>query len=227
MLMIPFGDGKDSGVPSGASAALDLLLRLRAATGAARYDAAAARGVRHLSGQFKAHPEVWPAAIVALNLHPLKNAELAAAGDAKARSEGARGTAQAFHVPETADHVRSSAALKAGPNDDEIVVTLKVDDGYHINANPASFDYLIPTSLAFDGLPPSKIDYPKPVRFKPAFAPDGLDVYEGNVALVATFPKGSLKERKDIQGAATAQACNSQICLPPSKLPVCLAGTGE
>ncbi len=85
---------------------------------------------------------------------------------------------------------------------------------------------MIPTSVAFDGLLPSKIEYPGPVRFKPAFAPDGLDVYEGNVALLATFPKGSFKEHKDIQGTATAQACNTQICLPPSKLPVSLSGAG-
>jgi uncharacterized protein len=226
-LLIPLGDGEDSEVPSGTSAALDLLLRLAAATGDPRYDTAAARVARHLSGQLKDHPEVWPAAIVALNVHPLKNAELASAGNAQARSEGAQGPGQAFHIPETADHVRASVALQAGPYDDEIVVTLKIDDGYHVNANPASFDYLIATSIAFDQLHPSKVDYPKPVRFKPAFAPDGLDVYEGNVALVATFPKDSLKGHKDIQGAATAQACNTQICLPPSNLAVTLSSTGE
>jgi DsbC/DsbD-like thiol-disulfide interchange protein len=86
---------------------------------------------------------------------------------------------------------------------------------------------LIPTSIAFDGLQPSKVEYPSPVRFKSAFAPDGLDVYEGSAALVATFSKGSLEGNKDIQGAATAQACNSQICLPPSKLSVSLSGRNE
>ena len=226
-LLIPLGDGEDNEVPSGTSVALDLLLRLGKATAETRYDAAAASVAHHLSGQLKDHPEVWPAALVALNLHLAKNAELASAGDTKAASVGVRGTGQAFHIPETADHVRTSAALEAGPNNDEIVVTLKVDDGYHINANPASFDYLIPTSVAFDRLQPAKVDYPKPVSFKSAFAPDGLDVYEGSVALIATFPKGSLKGQKNIQGSATAQACNTQICLPPSTLPVSLSGIGE
>jgi hypothetical protein len=164
---------------------------------------------------------------VALNLHPSKNVEVAAAGDVQAPSEADQGRSPTFRIPETADHVHASAALKAGPNDDEIVVTLKIDDGYHINANPASFDYLIPTSVAFDQLQPAKIDYPKSARFKSAFAPDGLDVYEGNVALIARFPQASLKGRKDIRGAVTAQACNSQICLPPSKLAVSFPGAGE
>ena len=222
-LLIPIGDSEDGDVPSGTSVALDLLLRLAAATGDTRYDSAAASVTRHLSRQFKDHPEVWPAAVVAVNLHPLKNTELASAAEAKALSGRDRGSGQALHIPETADHVRASAALKSGPNDEAIVVTLEIDDGYHINANPASFDYLIPTSVTFDRLQPSKVDYPKPVRFKSAFAPDGLDVYEGSAALIATFPKGSLKGRRDIQGAATAQACNTQICLPPSQLPVTLS----
>ncbi len=41
-----------------------------------------------------------------------------------------------LYVCATADHVRAFAAIKAGPNDDEIVVTLKIDNGYYINANP-------------------------------------------------------------------------------------------
>src|SRR5262249_9008753 len=40
-------------------------------------------------------------------------------------------------------------------------------------------------------------------------------------------PKDTLKGQKDIRGAATAQACNTQICLPPSRLAVSLSGTGE
>lgn len=96
------------------------------------------------------------------------------------------------------------------------MVTLEVDDGFHVNANPASFDYLIPTSVTFDRLQPLRIDYPKPVRFKSAFAPDGLDVYEGVAALVADFPKDALKAGDMIRSEVPAQACNQQTCLPPS-----------
>jgi uncharacterized protein YyaL (SSP411 family) len=219
-LLIPVEDGEDSDVPSGTSIAIDLLLQLNVATGDSRYDTAAARIVRHLSGHINDHPEIWPAAVVALNLHPLKLSELASAFSETRSPGGAQIAQQAFHIPETVDHVRASAAVKAGRTDDEIVVTLKVDDGYHINANPASFDYLIPTSVVFDHLKPLHIEYPKPTRFKSAFAPDGLDVFEGTVSIVAMFPKGSLQGQQEIRGAATAQACNIQICLPPSKLPV-------
>jgi uncharacterized protein YyaL (SSP411 family) len=211
-LLMPIADSGDSEIPSGASVTLDLLLRLAQATAEPRYSTAAAGLLDHLRGQIDRQPEAWPTAIVAVNPNPLKPAAPA--------SGAPRGAGAAIRMPETADHVRAAAAAKNTSNDDEIVVTLNIDDGYHVNAHRLSLDYLIPTSLAFDALKPSAIDYPKPVRFKPAFAPDGLDVYQGTAILVARFPRRSLEGRGIIDGAVTAQACNTQICLPPSTLPV-------
>jgi hypothetical protein len=70
---------------------------------------------------------------------------------------------------------------------------------------------------------PSKIEYPKLMRFTAEFAPEGLDVYEGPVAIIARFPKASIKGIRAIQGTVTAQACTNQICLPPSTLPISTA----
>jgi uncharacterized protein YyaL (SSP411 family) len=221
-LLIPVADSGDSEVPSGTSVALDLLLRLAKATGETQYETAAARLLRHLSGQIEARPGVWPAAIAAVNFHLLKDTALAAVAIPSSDPAG-----KLSHMPETADHVRAAAALKADANGDEIVVTLQVDDGYHINANPASLDYLIATSLTFDRLKPSKVEYPKAVRFKSALAPNGLDVYEGEVTLIAQFARGALLDQKNIQGTVRVQACDTQICLPPSDLPVSLPSNGE
>ena len=193
-------------------------LRLAQATGEPRYSAVAGL-LDHLSGQIDRQPEAWPTAIVALNLHPLKPAAPA--------SGAPRDAGAAMRMPETADHVRAAAVSENTSNDDEIVVTLNIDDGYHVNANRPSLDYLIPTSLAFDALKPSAVDYPKPSRFKPAFAPDGLDVYEGTAKLVAHFPKRNLANQTAIRGTVTAQACNHEICLPPSRLPVSLIWRNE
>ena len=123
----------------------------------------------------------------------------------------------------TADHVRATAAGRSNQNEDEVLVTIKVDDQYHINANPASFDFLIPTSVTFKSIKPSTIEYPKPTRFTAEFAPDGLDVYEGSIAIVVKFPKGSVRRSSTVQGSVTAQACNNQNCLPPSTLPIAAA----
>jgi hypothetical protein len=42
----------------------------------------------------------------------------------------------------------------------EIVVTLTIDPGYHVNANPASIDYLIPTVVTVPNESDAKICYP-------------------------------------------------------------------
>ena len=71
---------------------------------------------------------------------------------------------------------RSKSEEAAGEAHDEIVTTVQVDYGWHVNANPASFDYLFPTAVAFEGLSHARITYPPAVRIHPRFAPDGLDV---------------------------------------------------
>jgi hypothetical protein len=118
-------------------------------------------------------------------------------------------------------------AFRNGPIVLTVVVTLNIDDGYHINANPPLLDYLIPTSIAFDGIEPSAIDYLKRARFTSAFAPQRLDVYQGTAILVAHFLEGSLGGRTSIRGTVAAQACNHEICLPPSNLPLSVSTTGR
>src|SRR5206468_13045363 len=61
-------------------------------------------------------------------------------------------------------------------------------DGFHINANPASFDYLIPTTLNVTDQTPLRVIYPQPVSFRPKFDDQVLDVYEGTVRITAEFP---------------------------------------
>jgi uncharacterized protein YyaL (SSP411 family) len=216
-LLIPIADEGDMEMPSGASMAIDLLLRVHRASGEARYLDAAANTVRRLSGQFQDHPESWASAVISLNRYPLPSARENVAAANPTQATNAPGD---FHTPVSADHVRVAASEMSIPEGDAIVVTITVDDDFHINANPASFDFLIPTSLEFKGVKPSKIEYPKSRRFTANFVPEGLDVYEGSVTIVAMFLKGSLKGLNVIQGTVTAQACTNQICLPPSEFPV-------
>ncbi len=103
-----------------------------------------------------------------------------------------------------------------------IEITVNIDAGYHINANPASFDYLIPTSVSFDDITPASIAYPEPVLFKPQFARGGIKVYEGNPTLTARIAKRDVGNRKSIRATVAAQACDAEVCLPPSKLEIAI-----
>jgi len=223
-LLIPIADDGDAETPSGTSMAIDLLLRLHEASAESRYLEAVTAAVTRLSGQFQDHPESWAASVATLNRHRLP---LGSAGATATNSPPTPSATDGIHVPVTADHVGVTASAISVPDEDEVLVTIKVDDRFHINANPASFDFLIPTTVEFKGIKPKKLEYPKSTRFTAEFVREGLDVYEGSVAVVARFPKGSLNENSSIEGAVTVQACTNRICLPPSTLPISAAVGGK
>ena len=207
LLIVPQDHGDDV-VGSGTSAALDLLLRVGTATGTPRYASLADRILRYVGGGVQDHPDSWGTLVAAVNYHQV------------VATSPAGPSARTLAMPGTADHVRVTATTLATGDHDEIVTTLTVDAGWHVNANPASFDYLIPTRVSFEGLSATRFVYPPAVRIKPKFAPDGLDVYEGVTRVVALFTKGALKDAGSIRGTLTVQACSNEVCLPPANIPV-------
>ena len=116
----------------------------------------------------------------------------------------------------TQDHVH--VAARRPDHGDTILVTVRIDPGYHVNANPASEGYLIATSVAFPGAEPRSVRYPPPVFFKPAFSEKPIGVYEGSVAISASFPRGVLDRTPPGAVTVTAQACTDAICLPPADI---------
>jgi uncharacterized protein YyaL (SSP411 family) len=216
LLIEPADDG-DSTMPSGTSAAVELCARLHAATGQTTYATAVRRILSNVGSTILDHPQVWGSAVVALNRYPLPES-------AETQPPTAHASARAQPAAlSTAGHVRASAEARSGIDHDDITVTLLVDKGYHINANPASFDYLIPTRLAIEALTDFQVTYPDATVIKPKFAPDGLKVYQGLVTLSATAPRGSVGRGKAVVGQLMVQACNEEICLPPATLPVTIA----
>jgi len=101
----------------------------------------------------------------------------------------------------------------------QAAIVIDIPSGYHVNANPASSKDLIPTALTFDGYDLKQLIYPKPHRFKPKFAEEAIEVYQGTERIVALFPNGSLKPDTRLRGTLSAQACTEEICLPPAELP--------
>jgi uncharacterized protein YyaL (SSP411 family) len=200
LLMEPKDDGDDS-MPSGTSAAVELFTRLSTLTGDTGYADTVRRTVLHLSASLQRHPELWATTIVAVNSTALS-------------------MRAALLTPSTADHVHASAEARSTGDHDDCTVTLVVDGGFHINANPASFDYLIPTQLSIDAVTGLQVTYPNATVIRPRFAPDGIQVYEGSVALHAVAPKGAFFGSQSITGKLQVQACDDESCLPPATLPV-------
>ncbi|MCS7208721.1 MAG: thioredoxin family protein [Fimbriimonadales bacterium] len=106
------------------------------------------------------------------------------------------------------------------------VVMLDVDKPYHVNANPPSEDYLIPTELRIEagkGYKVGKVEYPKPLE--KAFTFSGgkpIKIYEGrtplkfHIQLEKAVPKGTLV----VKARLRYQACDDTTCYRPQTLPV-------
>jgi hypothetical protein len=180
------------------------LERLARATGKDNYAVAAARIIANWKAGKSGKPQMWPTMLAAI--------------DRQAFFASTHASASQPPLPEqTSGHVRATGTAHHAVDADEIVVTLEIQKGYHINANPASFDFLIPTSVAFGALRPHAIRYPAPIPFQSRFAPDRLNVYEGTVQITASLEKGALNDLQKLRASLSAQACTETVCLPPSQ----------
>lgn len=211
-LLISPRDNGDNFYPSGTSAAVDLCLRLALITHKATYSAAAERVLRHLSAQLAQDAQAWPAMLSAVNFYE--------ANKPKTKVRADLNPSKKMSSLATADHVRVATKFKQLENAVEVIFIISIDKGFHINANPASFDYLIPTSIAFDGFTPQPIRYPQATRIYPEFAREGLNVYQGVVQMSTVLPREILEQTKTLRATLSVQACTDQICLPPAKLSI-------
>ena len=117
---------------------------------------------------------------------------------------------------------RLGVLIPAGGNIDAAVL-LSISPGFHVNANPATFSYLIPTEVTvgkIEGIGAGTPGYPAPEKKKFQFADQPLAVYEGEVKI-----KLNLRAEKDAAVGLRSlpinirvQACNDEQCYPPTTL---------
>ena len=105
----------------------------------------------------------------------------------------------------------------------ETVVRLQISNGYHVNANPASFSYLKPTQLeltAADGIAVEFITYPDPLTRKFSFSEKPLAVYEGETTLKARLKadKASKPGTHNLSAKLRVQACDDKVCYAPGTI---------
>ena len=102
-------------------------------------------------------------------------------------------------------------------------IPVQVKEGYHVNSNTPSEEYLIPLKLTWTStgaLEAGTVTYPK--ASMETYIDKPISVFTGNFDLVANFkvapnaPAGP--------GVATGklsyQACNNKACFPPKKVDV-------
>lgn len=143
---------------------------------------------------------------------------LAVAGGTLAQGSGSDRVVEARGYS-SVDLIRSGDRFK-------IAVELKVAEGFHINSNTPTLDYLRATSVSFSGSAGMRLEqpvYPGSVKRTFEFSPETpLDVYEGRVLITAeASADGTPAKGSDvIKAAIEVQACNDTQCLAPAILNV-------
>ncbi|MGH9966725.1 MAG: protein-disulfide reductase DsbD domain-containing protein [Pyrinomonadaceae bacterium] len=112
----------------------------------------------------------------------------------------------------------------------EGVVKLTIQGGYHTNANPASYPYLIATELDLPDAGDITVDYiyyPNPLIKKFPFAEKPLRVYEGETPLTINLQAAqtAAKGKRTLPAKLHIQACDDQVCYAPGTIEVAIPVT--
>ena len=115
------------------------------------------------------------------------------------------------------------ATIARGESGD-VVVPIKIRHGYHVNANPPTFPYLIATELQLpqsDGISVEFILYPDPLKKTFSFAEGKqLAVYEGEATVKAHLraDKSAQTGKRNLSAKLRVQACDDKVCYAPGVL---------
>lgn len=124
--------------------------------------------------------------------------------------------------------VTATAKIKKPINGNQIDVEMqiKVAAGWHINANPAGQDNLIPTTITVAEDAPvvvSEVQYPKGKSVHFEFSPDPINVYEKTLTIPIQLkqkPNTTINENATIILKLDYQPCNETECSFPATLDV-------
>ncbi|HXU32428.1 MAG TPA: DUF255 domain-containing protein [Thermoanaerobaculia bacterium] len=93
----------------------------------------------------------------------------------------------------------------------KFALILTIEPGWHVNANPASAEFLVPTLIEAEGARLQEVVYPEGREVKMAYGEGPLSIYEGTVEIVGEL----LQETEAARLMLTYQACDESRCLPP------------
>lgn len=110
--------------------------------------------------------------------------------------------------------------LEAGQSR-EVAVEIDVKGGFHVQANPAANEFLVPLVVAIepaDELTVGEPRYPPASRLRLKGTEEDLLVYDGTIAVsvpIQTTATAAAGARK-LEGSMRFQACDKVSCRPPA-----------
>jgi thioredoxin:protein disulfide reductase len=112
----------------------------------------------------------------------------------------------------------------------DAVIALSISPGFHINANPATFPYLIATEATpgkLEGITAGTPVYPVAVKKKFQFAEEPLSVYEGEIPIKLNLrvEANATTGTRSLPVQVRVQACDEEQCFPPATINTTIAVT--
>lgn len=106
-----------------------------------------------------------------------------------------------------------------------VAVTIRVAEGFHVQANPAADNFLVPLKLELASVPGvsvAAIHYPSPTLYRLEGTAKDLLTYSGTFRIVVRLhlaPDAQLGHHV-LRGTLAYQACDARSCRFPAELPV-------
>ncbi len=105
----------------------------------------------------------------------------------------------------------------------DAVIALSISPGFHINANPATFPYLIATEVTtgnVEGIGVGSPAYPAAQKKKFQFAEEPLSVYEGEIPIKLNLraEANATTGTQSLPVKVRVQACDEEQCFPPATI---------
>lgn len=178
----------------------------------------------------------WSFLLAVSPLYAQQNDTIASLSELQSQFEGETSQARNSAGKVSVDAKLSQNVVPAGSSF-RVAVLVNIEDGWHVNSNQPTLDYLIGTTFSLDEISGFSVldsQYPEAEMLTFNFAEEALAVYEGEVPVFLNIQTSdTLKPgRYDIKGRARVQACNDEVCLAPSTIDVSIpvevsaAGTG-
>jgi uncharacterized protein YyaL (SSP411 family) len=212
-------DQFDSAQPSSNSVAMRDLVRLWQKTGEGRYRDQAERGFKAFAGAIKSNPTGLTAMASALSLFLDGQAERHAASPAPIQLAAAQ-----FGGGQKSDSVVKITAkaepAKPGEDGKQVVsVTLTIDPGWHVYANPVGSDDLASSQTSVRVTSKAKLEDVKVVYPQGKLLSDATlgnyRVYEGEVTIKANVRRAA-GDTGPLEVNVEFQSCNDKQCLLPA-----------
>jgi uncharacterized protein YyaL (SSP411 family) len=214
-------DPIDGVLPSGNSIAVLNLLALHRATGESSYRDHAGKALGAFSSTMAQRPFAMPIMLIALEQYLDQSPD--------AGSPGPRVAAEPDHSPHqvVTASVRLAGAIAPGGEFDA-VVSVAIQQGWHLYANPTGVAELKPTTLRLDRASERSatlvhVKYPRgATKVLGSLGREKVALYEGKVELIARIrlvedvKPGTIPMRLTM----SYQACNDRLCLAPASLEI-------